>query len=106
MKFLTYLFFIYLMALTSLPSVRVVKMLVSSNAENSCHNTTANGCEKSKIIMSFNFSPTQYVAEISLKEIIIIPDFYIEKEKSNYEKFFIPKHQASIWHPPKIINLV
>jgi len=51
--------------------------------------------------MNLNFNPTQFVAEISLKEIILIPDFYTEKEKSNYEKIFIPKYQHSIWHPPK-----
>lgn len=99
MKWITCILFIYLMALTTLPSVRAMKMFVSQE----CHNAeeSNSGCEKGKVIMNLNFNPTQFVAEISLKEIILIPDFYTEKEKSNYEKIFIPKYQHSIWHPPK-----
>lgn len=51
--------------------------------------------------MNLNFSPIQFVTEISLKEVLLMPDFYIKKEKSNYEKIFISKYQHSIWHPPK-----
>lgn len=100
---ITYILFVYLMALTTLPSVRAMKMFVSQECQNTCHNSeeSNSGCEKGKVIMNLNFSPTQFVAEISLKEIILIPDFYTEKEKSNYEKIFIPKYQHSIWHPPK-----
>lgn len=101
MKFLTYLLFFYLMTLNTLPSVRAIKMLVSSECGTSCHSSESSGCEKSKIIMGLNFSPIQFVAEISLKEINSTPEFYSEKQKSNYEKIFIPKYQHSIWHPPK-----
>jgi hypothetical protein len=103
MKFSVHILCVYLLLLVSLPSVRAMKMLASENCEQTCHNSDSesSGCEKGKIIMNLNFSPTQFVAEISLKEIILIPDFYTEKEKSNYEKIFIPKYQHSIWHPPK-----
>ena len=91
------------MALITLPSVRAIKMIVSNHKQTSCNNldSQSSDCEKGNFVMNLNFSPTQFVAEISLKEIILIPDFYTEKEKSNYEKIFIPKYQYSIWHPPK-----
>lgn len=96
------------MTLTILPSVRAMKMFVNQNCETLCHNfeNPSSGCEKGKIVMNLNFSPTQFVTEISLKEIILIPDFYTEKKKSNYEKIFISHYHISIWQPPKIINLV
>ena len=91
------------MALTTLPSLRAMKLFVSQECQNTYQNIeeTNSGCEKSKVIMNLNFSPTQFVAEISIKEIIFISDFYTDKEKSNYEKIFITKYQHSIWHPPK-----
>ncbi len=103
MKFSVHMLCFYLLLLLTLPSVRAMKMFVSQECQNTCHNAEAtnSGCEKGKVIMNLNFSPTQFVAEISLKEIILIPDFYTEKEKSNYEKIFITKYQHSIWHPPK-----
>ena len=103
MKWITYILFIYLMALTTLPSVRAIKMFVSQEFQNTCHNAeeSNSGCEKGKAIMNLNFSPSQFVTEISLKEIILISDFYTEKEQSSYEKIFISKYQQSIWHPPK-----
>lgn len=103
MKFSVHMLCFYLLLLLTLPSVRAMKMFVSQECQNTCHNAeeSNSGCEKGKVIMNLNFSPTQFVAEISLKEIILIPDFYTEKEKSNYEKIFIPKYQYSIWHPPK-----
>lgn len=103
MKFSVHILCVYLLLLVALPSVRAMRMFVSQECKNTCHNAkeSNSGCEKGKIIMNLNFSPTQFVAEISLKEIILIPDFYTEKEKSNYEKIFIPKYQHSIWHPPK-----
>jgi hypothetical protein len=96
------------MTITVLPSVRAIKLLVAQNCETTCHNsqTTSSGCEKGKIVMNLNFSPSQFVPEISLKNIILIPAFYSEKEKSNYEKIFISHYYISIWQPPKIINLV
>ena len=105
---ITYILFVYLMALTTLPSVRAMKMFVSQECQNTCHNSeeSNSGCEKGKVIMNLNFSPSQFVAEISLKNIILIPVFYSEKEKSNYEKIFISQYYMSIWQPPKIINLV
>lgn len=89
------------MTLNTLPSVRAVKMLVSSECGISCHSSESSGCEKGKIIMSLNFSPVQFVAELDFSPEILSPEFNTEKEKSNYEKIFIPKYQHSIWHPPK-----
>jgi hypothetical protein len=89
--------------LGALPSVRAIKMLASENCEQTCHNldSESSGCEKGKIIMSLNFSPVQFVAELDFSAEILSPEFNTEKEKSNYEKIFIPKYQHSIWHPPK-----
>jgi hypothetical protein len=107
MKWITYILFIYLMALTTLPSVRAIKMFVSQEFQNTCHNAeeSNSGCEKGKAIMNLNFSPSQFVTEISLKEIILISDFYTEKEHSSYENIFISKYQQFIWHPPKFFIL-
>lgn len=103
MKFSVHILCFYLMLLLTLPSVRAMKMFVSQESQTACHNsdTESSGCDKGKVIMNLNFSPIQFVAEISLKEIILIPDFHTTNEKSNYEKIFIPKYQYSIWHPPK-----
>lgn len=103
MKWITYILFIYLMALTTLPSVRAMKMFVSQKFHNTCHNAeeSNSGCEKGKVIMNMNFSPSQFVTEISLKESILVSDFYTEQEHSIYEKKFISKYQHFIWHPPK-----
>jgi hypothetical protein len=103
MKWITCILFIYLMALTTLPSVRAMKMFVNQECQNTCHNAEASnsGCEKGKIIMNLNFSPVQFVAELDFKPEISFSEFKIEKEKSNYEKIFISIYQHSIWHPPK-----
>lgn len=103
MKFLVHILCFYLLLLVTLPSVRAMKMLASENCEQTCHKTDSesSGCEKGKIIMSLNFSPVQFVAELDFKLEISFPEFKIEKEKSNYERIFIPKYQHSIWHPPK-----
>ena len=103
MKFSVHILCIYLLLLVALPSVRAIKMLASENCEQTCHNldSESSGCEKGKIIMSLNFSPVQFVAELDFSLEILSPEFNTEKEKSNYEKIFIPKYQQSIWHPPK-----
>ena len=103
MKFLVHILCFYLLLLVTLPSVRAVKMLASENCEQTCNKSgsESSGCEKGKIIMSLNFSPVQFVAELDFSPEILSPEFNTEKEKSNYEKIFIPKYQHSIWHPPK-----
>ena len=103
MKFSVHILCIYLLLLVALPSVRAIKMLASEKCEQTCHNldSESSGCEKGKIIMSLNFSPVQFVAELDFSAEILSPEFNTEKEKSNYEKIFIPKYQHSIWHPPK-----
>ena len=105
MKFLVHILCVYLLLLVALPSVRAMKMLVSENCEQTCHNSDSesSGCEKGKIIMSLNFSPVQFVAELVFKPEITFSEFQIEKEKSNYEKIFFSKYQHSIWHPPKVV---
>ena len=103
MKFSVHILCVYLLLLVALPSVRAMKMLASENCEQTCHKSgsASSGCEKGKIIMSLNFSPVQFVAELDFSPEILSPEFNTEKEKSNYEKIFIPKYQHSIWHPPK-----
>lgn len=103
MKFSVHILCIYLLLLVALPSVRAIKMLASENCEQTCHNldSESSGCEKGKIIMSLNFSPVQFVAELDFSAEILSPEFNTEKDKSTYEKIFIQKYQHSIWHPPK-----
>ena len=47
----------------------------------------------------FDEVPIQFSLDFSPE--ILSPEYNTEKEKSNYEKIFIPKYQHSIWHPPK-----
>lgn len=103
MKFSVHILCVYLLLLVALPSARAMKMLMSENCENTCNKSgsESSGCEKGKIIMSLNFSPVQFVAELDFKPEISFQEFKIEKEQSNYEKIFISKYQHSIWHPPK-----
>ncbi|MCL9769799.1 hypothetical protein NAT47_05160 [Flavobacterium sp. HXWNR69] len=105
MKLFSCILFIYLTALTTLPSVRAMKVFFKEQCEISCHasDSDALGCEKGKIIMGLNFSPVQFVSELDFKPEIIFAEFKIQKEQSNYEKIFISKYQSSIWHPPKYI---
>ena len=104
MKILINILFLYILALVALPSVRAIKMFVSQDCNTACHHAidSDSGCEKGKVIMGLNFNPVQFVSELNLKPEILFSEFKIEKEKSNYEKIFIPKYQQSIWHPPKI----
>ena len=59
MKFFAYIFCFYLFALTTLPSVRAIKIQFSEKCQSSCQKNTSNnqepsGCEKGKIIMNLS----------------------------------------------------
>ena len=88
MKFSVHILCVYLLLLVALPSVRAMKMLVSENCEQTCHNSDSesSGCEKGKIIMSLNFSPVQFVSELDFKPEITFPEFQIEKEQFSIKK--------------------
>jgi hypothetical protein len=101
MKIKVYILFIYLIGITALPSVRAMKLQFVTNCEQAFNNAEEEQCENGNFVMNLNFSPTQFVAEISLKQLFYSLDFPTEKQKSNYEKIFISKYQDTIWHPPK-----
>ena len=88
MKFLVHIICFYLLLLVTLPSVRAVKMLVNENCEQTCNKsgTESSGCEKGKIIMSLNFSPVQFVAELDFKPEITFPEFKMKKKSRTTSK--------------------
>lgn len=100
MKLKVYLLFIYLITLTALPSIRAMKLQFGTNKQ-ICNSSKPLECEKGKLVMSLNFSPLQFINEITytFKDSILYFDF--RKETSFYESSFISFHQNSIWHPPK-----
>ncbi len=112
MKFLVYIFCFYLFALTTLPSVRAIKMQFSDNYQSSCQKNTSNndepsGCEKGKIIMNLSFNPVYYETSKSLSYNKKNVFFQIAKEENIiYKKVFISQYKGSIWQPPKITFLV
>lgn len=101
MRFIIYMLFTYLMVLHSLPSVRAMKLILNSETHSACESFGSAECDKSKFIMSLNFSPLQCIKEFDLKPELFITEFQLTKEQSSYEKIFISKFQNSIWHPPK-----
>mgnify|MGYP006146598553 CR=1 FL=1 len=91
----------YLVVLTVLPSVRAVKVLLGNSCEMSCQKSEDSGCDKGKFVMSLNFSPVQFVKEISIYlAIYLIP--LKEKKEILYRKFLVSNYFSNIWHPPKI----
>lgn len=100
MKFKIYILLFYLIALTVLPSVRAMKVQFGSTCEMSCQKSEESGCDKGKFVMSLNFSPVQFVKEIS-----IYPTIYLiplkEKIEIFYRNFLISNYFSNIWHPPK-----
>jgi hypothetical protein len=110
MKILASIFFLYIMALTALPSVRAIKVTFVGKCHSESHqrspeNNDPLGCQKGKIIMNLNFSPIQYFNE-SVPSFCVITHAFetIKKEKLNYKKVFIDQYHNSIWQPPKIIS--
>lgn len=112
MKFFAYLLCFYLTALTTLPSVRAIKMQLSENCQSSCQKTNPktgapSGCEKGKIIMNLSFNPVHYVASPSVlnndKE-----DFIeiVSSQNTHYKEVFLSQYKSSIWQPPKIFSFV
>jgi hypothetical protein len=103
MKFIVYILFIYLIALTALPSVRAIKLQFGSNCEQSFDNSEEKECEHSKFVMGLNFSPVQVIHEINFSLKAMISDFKLKKETSFYEAYFVSIYQTTIWHPPKFM---
>ena len=103
MKFKVYLIIIYLIALTALPSVRAMKLQFAVNNEKSCTTSAPIECEKGKLVMSLNFSPLQFVNEITYTFKSSFIYFDLRKETSFYDSSLISFHQETIWHPPKYV---
>lgn len=112
MKFFAYIFCFYLFALTTLPSVRAIKMQFSEKCQSSCQKSTSNnqepaGCEKGKIIMNLSFNPVHFETSQSFSNNskFAFAEIAIE-ENIAYKNVFISKYKNSIWQPPKIFSLV
>ena len=75
-------------------------MQFSNNCEMSCQKSEDSHCDKGKFVMSLNFSPVQFVKEIS-----IYPSIYFiplkERTEVFYRKFLVSNYFSNIWHPPK-----
>jgi hypothetical protein len=78
-----------------------MKLQFGNNCEQSCSNSEKSECGNGKFVMSLNFSPVQFVNELTYNFKEIITDFDLKKESSFYESFFISYYQNTIWHPPK-----
>ena len=112
MKFFAYIFCFYLFALTTLPSVRAIKMQFSEKFQSSCQKNNSNnqepaGCEKGKIIMNLSFTPVHFETSQSFSNNskFAFAEIAIE-ENIAYKNVFISKYKNSIWQPPKIFSLV
>jgi hypothetical protein len=111
MKVFASILFIYIIALTAIPSVRAVKITLQKyypEAQNrKSENCDAMGCEKGKIIMTLSFSPSQYFNNSLLFTTPILHSFALTaKEKLNYKSNFIDQYHNSIWQPPKILSSI
>jgi hypothetical protein len=112
MKFFTTIFCFYLFALTTLPSVRAIKIQFSEKCQSSCQKNTSNnqepsGCEKGKIIMNLSFNPVHFETSQSFSNNSKFAFAEIATEENiAYKNVFISKYKNSIWQPPKIFSLV
>lgn len=89
-----------MVTLTILPSVRAMKVEFGDNCKMTCQKTADSGCEKGEFVMSLNFSPVQFVKEVSIQSsIYLIP--LKEKITIFYRIFLVSKYFSNIWHPPK-----
>jgi hypothetical protein len=111
MKVFASILFIYIIALTAIPSVRAIKITLqkycSESQNKKFENCDAMGCEKGKIIMTLSFSPSQYLDDALLMRTPILHSFALTtKEKRNYKNNFIDQYHNSIWQPPKILSSI
>ena len=112
MKFFACIISLYIIALTTLPSVRAIKMQFSEKCQSVCQKNNPKtgeptGCEKGKIIMNLSFNPVHY--ETSQSFLNSNKTAFIEiatQENTTYKKVFISQYKGSIWQPPKIFSLV
>lgn len=108
MKFFAYILCFYLVALTTLPSVRAMKIQFSEKHQSSCqkNNTKTgepSGCEKGKIIMNLSFNPVHHTISQSFLNTDKISFIEIPgKGNIIYTAVFISQYKNSIWQPPKI----
>ena len=102
MKLRVHILLIYLIALTVLPSARAIKMQFGNTCEMSCHKNDDSECENGKFVMSLNFSPVQFVKEVSFPSVIFLIPLK-EKTITFYRNFFVSNYFSNIWHPPKFL---
>lgn len=99
----------YFTALTTLPSVRAIKMQFFEKCQSTCQKSAtkneSSGCEKGKIIMNLSFNPLHYLASQPFLNNTKIVNFEpLIQENSIYKAVFISQYKNSIWQPPKIIS--
>lgn len=99
MKIRIFLLLFYVMTLTTLPSVRAIKLWMGHSCEKM--ELDKPDCEKSKFIMSLQFNPMQIINEFFFHSISFYDLHNTPTKKSYYETLFIQKYQHNIWHPPK-----
>lgn len=110
MKIFASILFVYIMALTALPSVRAIRITFVGKCKAATEQKAADtadpaGCQKGKIIMTLNFSPIQYFnAPMVHSEPYSYALASVKKERLTYHKVFIDQYHNQIWQPPKIIS--
>lgn len=101
MKTKIYILLFYLFAITALPSVRAVKVMLCTKTESSC-SKTSNECETGNFVMTLSFNSIQFVKEQLV--LLTVHNFEINnKSVFFYVKHFFPSYYGFFWHPPKIV---
>jgi hypothetical protein len=107
MKFLITTLCFYIIMLTVLPTVRLVKMHYALKSESACQKNNAEsnnmpyGCQKEKCILNFNIG--QFI--INQIEFIFKKNYNFEvvsEQKLFFEKELISNYINTIWQPPEI----
>ncbi|MEZ4854197.1 hypothetical protein [Flavobacterium sp.] len=97
MKCKIYILLFYLFSIITLPSIRAIKVIVTT--QTACA-TADSECETGKFVMSLNFNSVQFV-----KESIVIPTIFILTEvlctTNFYKNNLFSSYCTTIWHPPK-----
>ena len=106
MKFLITTLCLYIIMLTVLPTVRIVKMHYALKSESACqkniavHNSMPYGCQKEKCILNFNIG----LFIINQIEFVFKKDHNFEsisEQKLFFEKELISNYYNTIWQPPE-----
>ncbi|MDR7210241.1 hypothetical protein J2W48_002181 [Flavobacterium piscis] len=111
MKIFAIIIVSYFSILTSLPTVRVIKMHLSEKCNNSCGESkskkdASTGCPKQKCILTLNFSSGSFIV---FNSNYTVPKNFISFERRInvlYNNNLIDKYNSAIWQPPENMFLV